>query len=81
MLRIQIKYFLGIYSVQGSMTKLEELVQVCGTFSVSLNLHNSHKFVNQRLSEHRDPLLAKTKIDSELPTSEDLLERFTEVSR
>ena len=64
MLRIQIKYLLGIYSVQGSMTKLEELLQVCGTLSVSLNLQNSHKFVNQRLSEHGDPLLAKTKIDS-----------------
>ena len=48
MLRIQIKYLLEIYWVQGSMTKVEELLQVWGTFSASLNLQNSHKFVNQK---------------------------------
>lgn len=81
MLRIQIKYLLGVYSVQGSMTKLEEILQVRGTFSVSLNYKTVVSLSTKRLSEHRDPLLAKTKIDSELPTSEDLLERFTEMSR
>ena len=48
MLRIQIKCLLEIYWVQGSMTKVEELLQVWGTFSASLNLQNSHKFVNQK---------------------------------
>ena len=72
MLRIQIKYLLEIYWVQGSMTKVEELLQVWGTFSASLNLQNSHKFVNQKALWASWSLLAKTKSDSDLPTSEDL---------